>query len=221
MEYMEYLQKAFEKYQSTSGTLQNTIYHALKDGILYQQLPSEIAESQISLALDVSRTPVGEAMQKLSAEGFLEIQHGRRARVKYITEEDIRDICRILKELHLISVELCIANATDEELHQLEETLKLMEFYTQRRELEKIVYYNTLFHLKICKLGKNKWLYNIMENLMNYTFVFRSRVAGKPGRMDTSFLEHTRIYQLLLDRNLPELQKFVRQHVDTAFQLKT
>lgn len=215
---MDELITAFRKYQPISGTLQNAIYHALKEAILNQRLPPEITESQVSLSLNVSRTPVREAMHKLSAEGLLEISHGRKARVKCITERDIADISIVLKGLHMISITLCVARATDNELNQLKELLDLMEYYTGRQDIDQIARYNTLFHLKICEFGKNKWLYDIIENLLNYSLVFRSRVVSRAGRAEHALEEHRQIYRLLLQRDEEGLKSMIETHVNTAFE---
>ena len=214
----DYLVNAFSKFQAVSGTLQNSIYHTLKEAIFFQKLPGEITESQISLALNVSRTPVREAMHKLSAEGFLEIVHGKKAKVIYITEQDIRDIATVLRGLHNTSIELCIDKITDSDLDELKGLLDLMEYYVDKHDIGQLVQYNTKFHLKICQCGHNKWLYNIMKNLLNTSLVFRAQVTERPGRAEHGLEEHKTIYRLLCERNGDELKRFMERHVKVAFE---
>lgn len=215
--YTDYLARSFDQFQTVSGTLQDSIYHVLKDALLLQELPPEITESQISLALNVSRTPVREAMHKLSAEGFLEISHGKKARVIYITEQDIADISIVLRGLHKTTAELSVQHITAEDLLQLKELLGLMEYYTQRKDYNKIVFYNNMFHLKVCEFGRNKWLYSIMENLLNTSMVYRMRATARPGRAEIALTEHKKIYELLCQRNKEELIPFLESHVSHAF----
>lgn len=217
MMFMDYLSESFSNFQKVSGTLQNSVYHVLKDAILLQKLPPEITESQISLALGISRTPVREAMHKLSTEGFLEISHGRKAKVIYITEQDISDISVVLRGLHKTATELSIQHITDEDLLQLRELLGLMEYYTKRQDYNQLVSYNTLFHLKICEFGRNKWLYSIMENLLNTSMVYRTHATSRSGRAEIALEDHKKIYDLLCQRDAATLIPFLEKHVSRAF----
>lgn len=213
-----YLADSFNKFQSVSGTLQNSVYHALKDAIMQQKLPAEITEGQISLTLGVSRTPVREAMHKLSAEGFLEISHGKKAKVICITDQDIADISIVLRDLHKTSIELCVDRVTQEDLDQLKELLGLMEYYTAKQNFNQLVNYNTQFHLKICSFGHNKWLYTIMENLLNTSLVYRTHATARQGRAETGLKDHKKIYQMLCEREKQALIPFIEKHVNSAFE---
>lgn len=213
----DYLAESFKSLQTVSGTLQDSIYHVLKDAILLQKLPAEITESQISLALNVSRTPVRAAMHKLSAEGFLEISHGRKAKVIYITEQDIADIAIVLRGLHKTAAELSVQHITNDDLAQMKELLGLMEYYTEKQNYNQLVSYNTMFHLKICEFGHNKWLYSIMENLMNTSMVYRVHATARPGRAETALEDHKKIYELLCQRDKDALIPFLEKHVSRAF----
>lgn len=213
----DYLVKSYQKHLTTCDTLQSCVYHAMKDALLNRQLPDEITESQISLALNVSRTPVREAMHKLASDGLLDISHGRRARVRYITAQDITEIGTLLKGLHCMSAELCVQNATPEELLQVKEILDLTEYYTNRGDFSQIARCNTMFHLKICELGHNRWLYSTMQSLMEVSLIFRERVTARPGRAQECLKEHQQIYDLLVAKDVQAVKSLVDKHINAGF----
>lgn len=212
-----YLIESYQKHLDTSDTLQSCVYHAMKASLLNNQLPDEITESQISLALDVSRTPVREAMHKLASDGLLDISHGRRARVRHITSRDIMEIGTLLKGLHCLSAELCAKNATEEEMLQVKDILDLTEYYTNRGDFNQITRCNTRFHLKICELGHNRWLYSTIQSLMEVSLVFRERVTMRPGRAEECLKEHQQIYELLIAKDVDGAKRLVDQHINAGF----
>lgn len=210
------MQDIFEKHLSTTITLQSAIYQTLKEVILNEEIDGHFTENEIAKKLNVSRTPVREAMQKLASEGLIEISHGRKAKINFITNKDIKDIAVLLTSLHCISTELCILNATDDNICQLEEIIALMRLYTERQDADKLTMYNAKFHLKICEFSGNKWIHNILVGLLDYTLVFRKKAVSKQGRAETALLEHTQILQAIKERDIEKAKKLITEHVQRA-----
>lgn len=211
------LKEYFVKYSHTAPTLKSATYLALKETILFSSPGEEVTENQIASILGISRTPVREAMHQLSSDGFLEIHHGKKAKILGMTAKDMTDISIILKNLHSLSLELCIANASAEDIGQLEETTALINFYTERKEISKVSYYNTKFHTQIATFGKNKWLTDILEKLLSYTMIYREYAVSRPGRMETARQEHMQILEAIINRDNEAAQKIIKLHVESAF----
>lgn len=213
------LRDTFIKYSNSSSTLKEATYLSLKEAILFSQPGDEVTENQIAVILGISRTPVREAMHQLASDGLLEIHHGKKAKILGMTAKDMADIAAILKILHSLSVELCIANAGEEEIRKLEEIVALINFYTERKELSKVAFYNTQFHNYIAVSSKNKWLADITEKLLSYTMIYREYAVSRPGRMDNARQEHMQILDAITRRDSEEAQRIIKDHVETAFDI--
>lgn len=211
--------RRFEKYTREYPTLKDATYYALRDAILLNYFQTEIAEAQIASILNISRTPIREAMLQLSRDGLLEINHGKKAKIIPLTSKDLSDISLILDNLHTLSIALCIERADEEDLHHLEETVALIQFYTGRKDFRRLSECNTRFHVQIAEASKNKWLYDIMERLLSYTTVFREYAISRSGRMEAACREHTEIYEAIVHRDKDHALHLIHEHVQRAFTI--
>lgn len=209
----------YEKNIKSSSTINNAVYLTLKEAIMTCKLQGEISENQISSILDISRTPVRDAMNKLRADGILEICRGRPAKIKHITNEDVRDICALLRGLYDVSMELCIRNASDKEVSELDEIVGLIDFFVKRRNIEKVTHFNALFHLRVCQYSRNKWLLNTVESLSKYTDNHRFKVLQDPQRMEASYEDHLILLNVIKNRDLKNISSAVHHHVRADYAI--
>ena len=101
----------------------------------------------------------------------------------------------------------------------MEETIALINFYTERKDFRRLSECNTRFHIQIAKASRNKWLYDIMERLLSYTSVFREYAVSRPGRMEIACREHTDIYRAIYDRDKEAALSLIHTHVQKAFTI--
>ena len=111
--------KALQK----SESLKQQIYTLLKEEILNQRYNDEdvLNERKISEELQVSRTPVREALKALEAENWVEYVPYKGIIVKKMGKKDLKNIFQIRTALELLTVELAMGNITKELIERLEE----------------------------------------------------------------------------------------------------
>lgn len=215
-QYIDFI-KRFEQYTGEYSTLKDATYAALKDAIFLNIFPNEITENQIAGLLHISRTPIREAMLQLSNDGLLEINPGKRAKIRALTTKDIHDLAVVLDDIHRLSLLLCIDHATQKDIVDMEETIALINFYTKRKDFHHLHEYDTRFHIQIARASGNIWLVNIMEQLLSYTSVFREYAISRPNRMEAACKEHVAIYESICNRDKDEALRLITLHVQNAF----
>jgi DNA-binding GntR family transcriptional regulator len=96
-------------------------YDSIKDGITSGVIsPGEwLREYAVASSLGLSRTPVREALRALAAEGIVELEHNRGARVIAWTSEDIDEVYRLRALLEGFGATLAARHATTEQLAEL------------------------------------------------------------------------------------------------------
>ncbi|ESR25913.1 GntR family transcriptional regulator [Lutibaculum baratangense] len=104
------------------------IYEALRRGILRLEFApgSELDEGSLSRQFGVSRTPVREALIRLSSEGLVSMQRGRGARVAMLDLGDLRDYFEGLDVLQRAVTRLAAIRRTKDDIQAIE--VHLLEF---------------------------------------------------------------------------------------------
>ena len=93
----------------------------IREMIIQDELPpgAPVRERALAERLEVSRTPLREAIKILSAEGLVEVQPHRGAVVADPSNEELRGLVELLGVLEAFAAELACRNRTDAELQEL------------------------------------------------------------------------------------------------------
>jgi DNA-binding GntR family transcriptional regulator len=104
-------------------------YDQVRAAILDGRLPPGAAFSQVQLAaqLDVSRTPLREALRLLQTERLVDSDFNRRVRVSPLSLQDLEQLYAIRIPLESLGARLTVPLLSDEELDALGETLAEMD----------------------------------------------------------------------------------------------
>ncbi|MGF1580113.1 MAG: GntR family transcriptional regulator [Gemmataceae bacterium] len=95
------MSNSVDQQEEPRGTLADDVYEKVLQKILSGELrPGEVV-SEVNLAkqLDVSRTPVHDALRQLASDGLVEQRPGRRAIIATFSPDDIHDIFEMRKLL--------------------------------------------------------------------------------------------------------------------------
>jgi len=205
--------------------LSSELYFNLRRDILQGKLRQgeKLTEHQICDEYKVSRTPVREAFRQLEIEGFIETIPNRGAFVTGFSARDIEDMYELRKAYEIISVKWAIERITDEEYEKLQEAFEFMEFYTQKRDTEKMLKINMSFHELIYKAAKNRMLYHILSSYQLY--IKQSKAAGRrsapdedmsAGQLDEILAEHRAIFEAFQKRDPDAGVEAMSRHMDNA-----
>ena len=140
----------------------------IKENIVNLQLEpgSMISEQDIANELNLSRTPVHEAMQELSSTKIIEILPQRGSHVSLIDMAHVEEAVFIRSTIESAVTELACKQATEEDLQKMEENVALQRFYYEKNTLDKIMELDNGFHEIMYKIT-NKMQCHYMVRLMS------------------------------------------------------
>ena len=175
-----------------------------------------ITESKLSAELGVSRTPIREALRRLSQEHLIE-ESGKGSVVIGISVKDLDDIFLIRKQLEAIAAKMAAKNHTDEQLLELKETLELQEFYVSKNDTEHIKHMDNKFHRILYKLTGSTVFYDTLVPLHKKIQKYRRASLQSGSRAESSVLEHRNIYEAVAARDEDLAFKTVMEHIENAY----
>lgn len=190
------------------SSLRNDILnHKIKNG-------EKLLEQKICDEYKVSRTPVREAFIQLELEGLVENIPNRGAFAIGFSKQDIEDIFYLRKSYEIVAVKWAIERMSDQELESLNEAYEFMEFYTKRRDYQKILTINAKFHELIYKATKSRILYQTLIKYHSYITPNKIENDKMDEYLDSVLIEHKHIYESIASKNLEAGTASIETHLD-------
>lgn len=170
-----------------------------------------IVENDICTNLDMSRTPVREALRRLEVEGLVYKIADRGTFVREISYDDIIEIIELRKIFELYALRKCVKNAPDFEIAHLEKMLLDLN-----SDSDPDAYYNTdrTLHETIVKYCQNRRMVNYLANINAQLEKLRRVSATTPKRLVRSQSEHLEIIRAIKARDPAAAATALENHID-------
>ena len=210
--------KSLAGVQSTTVSLTTDLKLKIEEDILSGKFRkgSKLVEQAICDEYQVSRTPVREALSQLEAEGLVESIPNRGCFVVGISDKEMDDIFILRKIYEVQATMWAIERITDEEMEELEENFDFMEFYTMKKDLDKMLNINASFHQMIYRASHNRMLEQMLSSYEIYTKYAPSHAGDEVEYLDELLEEHRAIYQAFLDNDAAAGGKAMAHHMDMS-----
>ncbi len=198
-------------------TLSQSIYHSLKDAIINNELKAgqRIYEKDVASRYDVSTTPVREALLRLSAEGYISIDSQRKASVRQISFEELKDIFMVMGDIDALAVCQVVDHITPDCIQKIEDLTAEMEKLCKPTFVERFLALDNAIHSKIWSVLPNRILEQILQSvhgkLLRYNYALYVAYQD-PEIMGVALSNHKKIANALLNKDKRELKKLVKTH---------
>lgn len=202
----------------TSRPVSNTedVYARLRAMLLNGEIPPGAVLSQVKLAreLEVSTTPLREAMRLLQAEGLLVAEHNRRSRVAALDPRDIDAVYASRIMMEALAIRLTVPALSDEDMAMLREDLKSMADAGAAQDLAAWEPVHAEFHRRLTS-GCDEQMARIIDSVANHTERYRrSSLYGSPARTwEIGNLEHEAIVDACEAGNPAEASLLLARHL--------
>jgi len=166
--------------------------------------------------MQVSRTPVREAMQKLVAEGFVKTTPNQTMVVTEVSLEDVKEVLQIRGALEGLAARLAAKKINKQEIGELEKAIMQMFTYISKKDLPSYCKIDDEFHNLILNICGNKWIIQIRDNLGSFIYRYRIKSLSVPGRLKHSLEEHRAIMESLKEHNSSEADRLSQIHMENT-----
>ena len=198
--------------------LRDEVFTSLRDAILYGHLkPGErLVEQELAQQLDISRTPVREALRKLELEGLVAYVPRKGIVVVGVSSEDAVEIYTIRAVLEGLAARLAANNIVDEELITLKRLLSGMKECIEKNRIDALISIHSNFHHAIAKASRSPRLYHMIISLCDYVKNFGEIPCYLPGRLLYGWEEHKEIIEAIERKDNERAEQAARHHIMRA-----
>jgi len=215
------LRALFREHGSGGGTTADAVYRALRHGIVHGALaPGERLRSDaLATELNVSRTPVREALRKLEAEGLV-AHAGSRLVVRAFTEQDLTELFYVREALEGMAARLAAENATPAEIDAIRELLEDMDAVRQRKDVGVFRRLTAEFHQLVCRASHNDRLLQLSQSLLDHVRQFPTSTLYREGRLAEALNEHRKLLAAIEARDGESAERLAREHRRRTLELR-
>jgi len=187
-------------------------YEFITDAISRGELKpgASITEEWIGNQLNMSRTPVREAIIRLQLDGFITVVN-KRAMVTPISPVDIQEIFQLRLLLEPYAAAACIGMIDREKVLEVQ---TFTEDLYRKNEGSFSINIHDLHNL-IIESTRNKRLIAIIRNLQGQVTRLLNASGRIPGRIAHSLEEHLEIIDAILAGDRPRAEQGMRDHIQS------
>lgn len=203
-------------------SLQQQAYQAIRTAILSGDFsPGErLVETKLSKKLQVSRTPIREALRQLKQEELVVCGDNNILRVVQFSVKDAIQLydCRIA--LESFSVTQACEQINDHQLNLLEEMLNQSAKFSQNDSNQlsdfQMLDLDYRFHRLIAESSGNLWLRSLLDQVFDKMIVIRVHTLQQNRQVLNINSEHRLIYEAIVNKNAVEAVVAISKHLTTA-----
>lgn len=212
---------------ATSNNTKNTVlgeavYNHILDMILRREIgPGErIPEQKIVDTLEVSRTPVREAIRKLASEGLINVYPNRFAEVVTFTDDMVLDLGMLRITMDCLSAQYAIQNGSNKEYSELLALAKKCEEANEHNDIYSRIKYDTEFHMRFVEIGKSDMLQDVQRKVfLKSRLLQTTRFADKGFGEMSNLHQHDAIVQAIMKRDIKEAIEAIIGHLVAFYKV--
>lgn len=196
-------------------SLSTLVTDHIRNMIVSGELPlgAAISERGISTQLNVSKTPVREALSQLRHEGLVSIVPQSGARVFTLSAREVADICTFRRYIEAAALELAMAHDCAGLLAELRRIEGQMQVSFGSGEVRNYLDLDTAFHLAFFEHCGNSYLQNAYHQYSGKIAALRTHLAQKPDHTRLSLKEHGEIVDAVQRGDVVALKTVLEAHI--------
>lgn len=205
--------------RKAAGGVENrrtTLIRAIEREIISGRLqPGErLDERRLAEKFGVSRTPIREALARLTSAGLLESQHHRGTFVASMDFAVLLEASETAQEVESACARLAARRMTSEQREDLRRIVKEALDVEAGLEAEAYADHNLRFHGKIYEGAHNRFLADIALNARMRVAPFRAIAMNQSGHSVRSIAEHKAIADAICEGRAEDAAALMRHHDD-------
>ncbi|WP_412024423.1 GntR family transcriptional regulator [Burkholderia cepacia] len=202
----------------------NVMAETLRRRIVSMELAPGAVVDELALSEEfgLSRPPVRELMRQMAAEGYLELEPNRPARVSPMGYQSLRSFFLAAPLIYVATTQLAASHATPEEVERLKAIQAQFRTAIEENDLQARVLHNDAFHFEIGRIARNAYLMpSLRRVLIDHArlgkIFYRSPTTSDMQKdLEKAVEQHDEIIDAIAQRDPQRAGELVRSHMELS-----
>lgn len=198
-------------------TLRDHVHDVLREAIISGKLTSgqKLNERQLAAELDISTSPLKEALRQLENEGLVRTEPRKGIFVNFNARQ-AEEMNLARAALESIIARQAARHGTPEHFQILRDTIEQMRAAVEAAEPDDLIALNESFHEAIHEASGCTYLRRLQNAQNMYDHAARVTVLARDEVRRKSFVEHEAIMQAIIARDEDRAERLMREHIVQA-----
>ncbi|WPZ19064.1 GntR family transcriptional regulator [Geobacillus subterraneus] len=195
-------------------TLKKQVYEYLREEIITGGIaPGErLVEEKIAKQIQVSRSPIREAIRMLEKDGLVIVNKGGGVTVFNPDMKNFQSLYECRVELEPAAAYYVAQRITEEQIEELRAQLFCND--GKSFELKEILEINTKFHEGIVQASGNPFLIKMIREIRGINSLYRMAILRKGVlRIESAVQEHLEIFEAIINGDGEKARKYMKEHI--------
>ena len=192
------------------------VYNILRDDITlsYRELGSKINQEQLCELLQVSRSPIRDAIHRLAEEGLL-IKWGKRGYYVYIpTMKDVTYVSEFRQAVEINAALLAMKRITDKDLQELRENVE-RQLAHDPADISGMITLDMRFHDYLVSCSKSRYMVCAYRQYATQFRQLHNRITTA-DMIGINCSQHADIVSAMEEKDTRRLESTMRMHLNVA-----
>lgn len=212
----EYMDEVLELVDlSQNRPLNEIVYEGLRKAIILGVIPvgEHINEKVYADYMNISRTPMRRAIERLKKEDIIEYIPHYGVVVKRVTESDAQEIYTIRTALDKLAFSSAVDLMDDEDHEEVAELLVRIRAVDRAGEIKEAIHLTREFNSYIYRYARMPRLTIVVKQLQAYLARFRDIALLDDARREIALREHEEMAEMLRNKEKEALEELVESHL--------
>lgn len=196
--------------------LRDEAYQRIRQRIISLEMPpgATIDETELQETLGLGRTPIREALLRLSQEHLVVIVPRRGMFVSDVSLIDLRQLFEVRLVMETMAVQLAVERGTDEQWQEMERILNDLPEPGTPGENEIMLQIDEQCHHLIYQACGNRFLASTLSPLFAQSVRLWYLLLNEIRSVRPAIVEHIALLEALKDGDEARAVQFIQQHID-------
>jgi DNA-binding GntR family transcriptional regulator len=172
-----------------------------------------LSENRIAAQLNISRTPVREALQRLEKEGLVERGDNARFTVSQLTIQEVNDTCDLLEVLDTYVCRKASSQMNENQVALLKQSVNDMMRAAAEGDQVSWSAADSAFHRTVNSIAGNQLVADTVKETRRRVQRFWLRASSRQSRLEACSQEHAVLAEAIVNQDYEAIEPAVKAHI--------